>query len=160
MGFISSLISAKEEKTVPLVDQKQNLLEAIKSSRKLVGEFVIFMNSSDYPEEGFVADAAKLPIGKETLKTALRLLISTTEDKAMKESLKAAYISLAYFQKDVGNKDIGVDFIDFSKKLASCSATQKHEVIRQYAADCEASKLWLSIATNEIGLLAADVASL
>jgi len=160
MGFLSNLFGNNEQKAAKTDDEKQKMIKLVNMSRECVGIFGDYMNSPNYPKEGNVADVNKLPVEKEALKTALKVVISTTSDEEMKENLKAAYMSLAYFQQGVGSKDIGFYASEFSNKLSAAGESDKIEIIKQMKASMDASQKWSDIALEEMQHLNAEVSAL
>ncbi len=122
MSILRKIFGAKQR------SQEELLQKAISGANGVVNDYGDFMQSSAFPIPGFIADTKKLPHEKETIKSAIILCLKLCEDSKMKEMLKAAYISLADFQNDVGETDVGFDFrtgIDFNDKTQLHAIAQK-----------------------------------
>jgi hypothetical protein len=132
----------------------------VKMYRNYLDMFSKFMRSPDYPQAGFIADVNKLPVDKETLKTAIKVLLSATKDEQLKEDLRATYISLSNFQQGVGSRDIGFNAMLYSYKLGIASESEKLALIRQMPIDMEADKKWSEKTHSERNQLSTEVNSL
>lgn len=55
------------------------------------------------------SDTSALPVKKETIKAALKLLIRVNTDTQKREQLRAAYLMLANFQPGVGDQILTLD---------------------------------------------------
>jgi len=141
-------------------DKNRMVSDAVNMARKCVAKYTNYMQSPDYPEAGFVADASKLPVGKEFLKTALIILISTSNDNGAAEQLKAAYISLAYFQHGVGSDNIMIDSTARAAKSAVPDDGENHEHAYQHYLNARKAKQLLNIVTMEKLQLSDDIQSL
>lgn len=58
---------------------------------------------------GSVKDVSRLPYPKKQIKLALIMGLMSVADPQMKEHLKTAYISLADWQEEVGEKTLGMN---------------------------------------------------
>ena len=62
------------------------------------------------PMPGRIRDVDALPHDKQVLKGALLTCISNSDDPRLEEHLKAGYLMLSAFQRDVGPEELGTDF--------------------------------------------------
>jgi len=84
---------------------------------------------------GIVRDVRSLPRSKEDIKTALKTALEVTADVAMRESLKAGYISLADFQQLSDNEVRALQLWNSALSRTDLGTT---ELVTRLAAEGEA----------------------
>jgi hypothetical protein len=106
MGILNRLMTGKIEAPALTDDEMQAMHDALSDARRCVAMYANLMNSSSFPNPGYVADVRKLPMDKKMLMSAFKMVLRATTDADEKKYLKSSYVTLAYFQPDVGLQDI------------------------------------------------------
>ena len=83
----------------------------IRAAQRIAQAYGHVLDSSA-PLPGCVADAGQLPYDKDTIKQALAICLSASNDPQLTEYLKHGYLQLAAWQHGVGDKALGLDFTE------------------------------------------------
>jgi hypothetical protein len=102
-------------------------------------------------EHGPVADAASLPYPKDTIKWSLLLLLGAIAEPATRESLKAAYVSIADWQVREEVETDGFDSARLRHKLDPLALAQ------EFAARASPGDRWLAASRDEQQRLIAEL---
>jgi len=126
MGILNRLMTGKSSLPVLTDDEVQAMQDALNDARRCLAMYANLMNSSSFPKPGYVADARKLPVDKKMLMSAFKMVLRATTDAEEKRFLKRSYVTLAYFQPDVGLEDICISVEEpqsISLTIGSTAAT-------------------------------------
>lgn len=86
-------------------DQQGSFIDA----QRRVLDYARYLENNP-PMPGTIRDLGVLPHDKQVLKGALLMCISNSDDHRLEEHLKAGYLMLSAFQRDVGPGEMGTDF--------------------------------------------------
>lgn len=118
-------------------------------ARAIVSAYSAILEKGPVP--GTVADASELPFPKETIKRALILLLTETENPKLRGQLKAAYTFLAEWQTGVGPVRLGPDISNYDLSQGALAIAKKHK------AEADAVGKWLAVADAEREMLAREL---
>jgi hypothetical protein len=102
MKMIKRLFSKNKASPQPSLAQLQ-------TAQKVVQDYADFLEASA-PRPGRVADVSQLPHSKQAIKDSITVCITGFADPVLTEHLRHGYLMLSAWQKDVGDKVIGVDY--------------------------------------------------
>jgi len=72
---------------------------------RAMGKFL----QAENPAPGCIADEKKLPFPKQHIRGAIVLALESRPPGALRELLKHLFLEIAYWQSDIGERDIGID---------------------------------------------------
>ena len=90
------------------------------------------------PMPGRIRDVDVLPHDKQILKGALMTCISNSDDPRLEEHLKAGYLMLSAFQRDVGSEELGTDFASLDLEAPTLDIATRIECDAERCASLQA----------------------
>jgi hypothetical protein len=99
-----------------------------------------------------VADVKELPYPKDEIKRAILVMLLVTDDLKLREHLKAAYVSLAHWQVDVGPTHQGLDptsLVKTTRETLLDPSKSFHELLKDTVARTEEMEKWQPIVQAE-----------
>jgi hypothetical protein len=147
MGILGKLFGSKES------TRQQAVKRAMPAVAQIINDYAdILEHRSPFPLS--VADENKLPWPKTVIKKAIIIALTAETDPQKRSYLMTGYVTLAYWQPNVGDKNQG---FDRSKKTTTGDIDK---ALKEIISQAEQFKQWANVIESEMDKLSAELKQL